>query len=634
MIHVVLLSLLVGKTDLWRLFPQEADVTAAPGLVRLPIPEDVLRACRGDLSDIRLFDANNKEIAYVVDSGEMLVEKKESVRLEVKKVSRTAEAREGAATLYHEAFDTTAPPDGEWTLVFDTDASEIVRTLKITGVDKDDVAQPLAAGVSLFRLPHMQAERLSVPITVKGLRRLVISLDGEAAGYMQPRMTAQRRALYGGTDLLRVPLVKTNEIDQGKRTIATFARPVGLVPSALALSTDTPLFDRRVRVLDGEPIGSARLFRITNVDYTELRVGRPHSDALRVEIDNEDSPKLEALAITALVRQPVLAFNAPPGAITLRFGGGRVERPSYDVVSLLQRPSTALPLLSTKLATLSARRANASFNPKPALAFAMRPGAPVDVAHFTHRCVLPLTPSPDGLASVVLPAAIVAVARPDLGDVRIVDKKAQQWPYLAERTPMPEMRPLLLALLHEEHTSKITLRDEFAPMRIDRLELDVSAPYVDRAAKIWSGDRVIKELRLTRKKDEEGPIVIDLEPIAANALTLEVQNGDDAPLAIEDARARHLRKKIFVTAPAGDYVLLTGNADLQAPSYELEAARDTVLAVTASDSEPGTLGKNPDYRVTANLGAGGRGLQIGLWAAIAIAVLVLGALTLRLAKND
>ncbi|MCC6809414.1 MAG: DUF3999 family protein [Deltaproteobacteria bacterium] len=658
MITLLLLSLLAAKPDLATVFPREADVqTNAAGLVRLPLPSEVLRACHGDLADVRVFDGAGKEIPYLIDSGDQLLEKKETVRLEIKKVQRHETPHQGAPSLYEETFDVSAPPDGEWALVFDTKALEIVRSAKITAIDKDGVARELAAAASLFRLPHMQAERLRVPISITRASRLVVSIAGEGKGYMEPSLSVERRTIVGGNDLLTLPLERLSEAQQasehGTRTAVTFARPAGVLPRAIALSTATDLFDRRVRVVDvgrgvtETTLGAARLFRIhgfVDVSETELRLSDAWGDRLRIEIENEASPPLEALTASAIVRQPVLVFFVPASKATLRFGGGRVTRPRYDVGRLLSDISESLGKRSSegatqlfigKLAALGPLRDNPRFNQKPALAFAMRPGAPIDVSTFTHRAILPLVPSADGLASFTLPVELAAVARPDFGDVRVVDKKAQQWPYLRDRELQPETRPLLVSSEAEDKASRLTLKDAFAPMLVDQIELDADAPYFERAATLYAvgkEKRVIASTRLTRKNGDDAAIVLAFSPERAAAFELVVQNGDDAPLVFTAARARHVRPQLFVTAPAGDYVLLAGNADATSPSYELAAIEDTVLAVSATAALPNVVEKNPDYRLVANLTTQDRALHAGLWLIIALAVIVLGALTLRLAK--
>ena len=37
--------------------------------MRLELPAEVLGACRADLSDLRVFDAAGREVAFVVESG-------------------------------------------------------------------------------------------------------------------------------------------------------------------------------------------------------------------------------------------------------------------------------------------------------------------------------------------------------------------------------------------------------------------------------------------------------------------------------------------------------------------------------------------------------------------------------------
>src|SRR5262249_55456494 len=74
---LALLAVLIARpaaaadADLRQLFPSAADVGAGPrgALGRLPLPAAVLAACRPDLADLRVFDAQGREVAYLVDAG-------------------------------------------------------------------------------------------------------------------------------------------------------------------------------------------------------------------------------------------------------------------------------------------------------------------------------------------------------------------------------------------------------------------------------------------------------------------------------------------------------------------------------------------------------------------------------------
>ena len=59
------------QPDLARLFPHEAQVHVpkGKGLARLRLPPEVLEATRGDLADVRLFDAEGGEVPFLLDSA-------------------------------------------------------------------------------------------------------------------------------------------------------------------------------------------------------------------------------------------------------------------------------------------------------------------------------------------------------------------------------------------------------------------------------------------------------------------------------------------------------------------------------------------------------------------------------------
>jgi hypothetical protein len=87
-------------------------------------------------------------------------------------------------------------------------------------------------------------------------------------------------------------------------------------------------------------------------------------------------------------------------------------------------------------------------------------------------------------------------------------------------------------------------------------------------------------------------------------------------------------------APRGD-VLARGALDRRpdGPRRARAGARDTVLAVRSTAATLGAFGRNPSFRPMTRLSAS-FGLQdIALWAALIAATLVLGGLTLRLARE-
>jgi len=250
-------------------------------------------------------------------------------------------------------------------------------------------------------------------------------------------------------------------------------------------------------------------------------------------------------------------------------------------------------------------------------------------------------PSSEGLSLLRLRAEDVAHARPDLADVRVVDAAARQWPYVLEPDAAREWQPLEIASpLRRERASRYRLGLPVALVRLDQIVLDTDTPFFDRAFRLTATledkrERTLAQGRLVQRIGKPRPVSVDFPPARVVALELVVQDGDDAPLEFRAARARLVLPELFLAAPAGDYFLLVGDPKASAPSYELSRVRDVVLAVSSAPVEAKASGPNPDYS-RARLAIERRGdlvPQVLLWSVLVAAVVVLTALTLRLARS-
>ena len=465
-----------------------------------------------------------------------------------------------------------------------------------------------------------------------------------------------------------IPLRELSRLTADGHTLIEISRPRGLVADVLRVETSTPLFDRPVTVRDegpgtGEsPLGASRLFRMQGVspadDLQQLALRPALGDRLVVDISDGDSPPLESLSFAAVIRQPALIFavtEATSGVptATLYFGGGRAHRPRYDLGSMpvaagqtltgqraqaaayLRDPSAASP------AWLGELQSNAAFDGSPALAFAMRPGATVDLRLYSHRRPLEITASHDGLSRVQLTPEELAVAREDLADVRIVDGQGQQWPYLME--PRAAKTDVLVSVKGPSgsNPSRYQLQFPVSPMAVDQLTLETEASFLDRPYRLnatIAADGEKKETpvaagRLVRRALDRGPLTIMVPTRRVRSLELLVSDGNEAPLRLA-SHARVPVPELFVAAPAGRYALIIGNPNDGPPRYELAQVREVVLALDGAPVQPAQLEKNPEYSVRARLQAGNAPQKIVLWIVLAAAVATLAFVTLRLARNE
>jgi hypothetical protein len=645
------------------LFPDEADVYAdAPGLTRIDLPPEILAACLPGLADLRLFDTEGNEIPFLLDSPRAgTIFEKETLDTKPAEVAQTETPREHGPSLRRETYTlagpTTASRGGTWTLVVTTAVPTFVAHAHVTWDGG-------SADGSMFRLSSPRpAEKLSLPLAATAPGRVTITLEHEQASWLTPsfRFESDRTIDHAGKGTIPLAIVGTRSAHG--TTVVDLARPRGVVPEALRFAASTPTFDRTITVNDGGPrhagtLASGSVFRLdaqSGVEELDLPVQPAHGDRLRVSIDDGDSPPLAGLSVTAVFGQPSLVASlAPSGGVApaaiLRFGGGRANVPRYDLAAfgadpgreLYGKRAEALVRIYDPAATRAARlgpiRPNPAFDRTPALEFAMRPGAAIDAGTFARRRPVRLAPSPEGLSRVRLDAADLAALSSDLADLRIVDGSSRQWPYLLERGDGSIESPLAAAVSTKDRRTTYRLTPAVSPLTANRLAIDADVPFFDRAFKLAgvdeSGhDRVIAAGRLARATSDPMPVAIDFPSTRLAKLALTIEDGDDAPLPLRSFIARVPVPDVFVAAPAGSYALLLGSRDTTAPSYELARVRDVVLSVAAGDAEAGPIEKNPGLSLAARITRGKGAETTILWVALIAAVVVLGTLTLRLARK-
>ena len=676
-----------ATVDLRRLFPREADVTtevtAAPGgLSRLVLTAEILGDCRPDLSDLRVFDTQGREVPFLVDAGPAppgVIEQRRRYEPRLLDTTRAEIHRDNGPPLRRESFDLSPPdgpppvgapsggalPDGGWDLVATIRHPEFVARARVEAIAPDGAVTPLVAEASLFRLGGARpAEKTRLPLPDLRGARIRVILETEQPFWLEPAFAFESARVLDHADRIAVPLERLSSRSDGGRTIVDLERPTGLVPDLLRVETTTANFDRTVTVWDEGPtsadgaLGSAAIFRVAGlvpVGIQEVPVRGARGERLRIEIDDGDSPPLVDLAFAAVVRQPSLIFALPPapGTAVLRFGGGRAHPPRYDLRALL--PGPARPLSGQRAAAaallydpaivrparIGPTRPNPDYDGTPALAFARHPGAGIDPGIFTHLRRLTVPDAPEGLSRLRLTPEDLAVLRPDLSDLRVADARGRQWPYLVDRAAATDLVALSVDGPGRGGAGKSTydLRPPVAPLVVERILLDTDAGYFDRVftleARFGGGDnRTIARGRITRPVGDPRPVGIDIGPMPVERLLLTIEDADDAPLAFRSARARVSLPEIYLTAPAGPYTLLMGAEGQAAPRYELERVRDVVLAVAAVPIDAAPLIANPDRSLAARFVGPARRQTLLLWIVLLAAAAILVTLTLRLARRE
>jgi hypothetical protein len=193
------------------------------------------------------------------------------------------------------------------------------------------------------------------------------------------------------------------------------------------------------------------------------------------------------------------------------------------------------------------------------------------------------------------------------------------------------------------HQTRYTLAPRWRPLRLDGVEIEVDAAFIDRPFTLVGRDeagveRPLAGGRLRRAAGMRAPLRITLLDTRVTELVLAVENGDEAPLSLTAVRALCPLSELYVAAPPGDYALLAGDPEATTPQYEIAGLRATVLSVPAVDATTKPGGPNPTFSrgaATARHIAGGRVLpRLAVWIVLVLAVVVLTLLTLRLVRRD
>jgi hypothetical protein len=612
------------------LFAREADVFApGTGLTRLELPADVLRACRADLSDLRLFDATGQPLPFAVVRGpEAAVRARVAPNqpaqvLEAEQRSTGPTERPELVETYVLATPATSDP---MRLRLRVEAAELTRSLRVTYLPQAGAPMLLARDTTLFRSAEL-GEKLAIALGPLGPGRVRVELTGQGEA-LKPSFEWEGEPVADEPTPLRVELQARSERSEPGRTLVILERPAGVVPSALSLTTDTRSFARQVRVFDAEPnrrlgpLGAARLVRgegLAQPAALEVPLATAQGSRLEVEIDDGDSPALTALAFAARVAAPTLVFDAPaasgegPGAV-LRFGGGRVRAVRYDLSALVTDAVQGLDgsarLAGLPLGRLGVARDDPRFEAAAPLHVLLGAGASLDASDYAHRRSFDVPPSATGVFRIALTPNDLAAARDDLADLRIVDEAQRQRAYLLVQDDAAREVPLGQIEATRDPLSKTTLYAlelPAQPLATEGLTLAFDGAQFDRAfelhGRMLQGQLVtLASGRLTRALGQpDAEITLDFARTPLAGLELTVHDADDAPLTLKAARTRLAMPTLYFAAAPGSYALLVGHPQAEPPHYELASARQALLAVDSAALTPAELEPNPGHGASGTL---------------------------------
>jgi len=333
-----------------------------------------------------------------------------------------------------------------------------------------------------------------------------------------------------------------------------------------------------------QSIANGTLFRIAlqgqqPASHLDFRLGAQFVEPeLSVVVDNRNSPPLEIESVTVRWVPPVLGFVAPlHGAYTLRFGNAAALAPNYDLTAL----SAKLRRVGSSV-TAGPIEPNPNYRRPESLPLLEPLAGAIDVGPWQYRAAVRMSES--GIQRITLPAVVLSHADPSSKDLRLV-REGHQIPYLVERTaPTQELHPILEPIANEKEPelSRWRLKLPFDALPLKRLSCRAKTRTLfERSAVLFDearderGNQARREVgrAIWRHTGSEAPpdLTLDLVgKVASSSLLLEVENGDNLPLALESFVLQlAVTQLVFKAAPGPESWLYYGNPKALAPRYDL-----------------------------------------------------------------
>ncbi len=645
----------------WR-YRRAVTIAGSESLASLALPPELSAKAASLSRDLRLVDETGREVPYLLD----WTSEREGLatwRVAVKDVRREKEeAREVSAIRSQWTLDLGEPrtftdlalrvPDVAFAWHVRVEASLDGRGFEV--VQKDAALFDQTWNNERVRRTEI---RFEAPVTARYLRLTARSASDSRALEIEGASVTLRRRLKGDAwsmDVTAEPLAAPE--GAGTRTTRYLLNASSLLPfDEVEIVCDDQAFSRRARLVEESGgsgkkaemrLGEGSIFRLRASDAViagesvRIPARSGSGGGLYLEVDDAGSPPLRSLKVRLHGSRVRLVFPVSSRSLTLYYGNEATRAPAYDIEGLRPRLAQAL---GTAAASVEPEEANPLFKRDPPLRFAATLGAPLDPSKWRRERAISRITEED-VYTITLRAADLATLRPDLADLRVVNHDNKQVPFLIdpdfadERVALKIQRPATAPA----HRSLFSLGPKGAgpgdpATRVSRIEIEVSDAFFERPARILhSTNQTQREvpfsLTLSRKPPSSSPLVLGASA-PLDAMTLEVDDGDNAPLDLRSAVAIVRVPRIVFKAAPGTLRLLLGNRSAEAPRYDIAGLRSELLAYSAIAAHAGALGDNQGSRPSLFSGFDTAPRGALVWTAILVAIVALVALTLRTLKG-
>lgn len=628
---------------------------------RLAVDVALLAGVNRGLSDLRLFDANAREIPYLLVSRPLDEPAwRRAVILPVASIDSDKKKESGFEADLGEiqAIDR---------LRLDGLPAPFLKRVRLEGSGDRARWTLLVAEGTLFDLPDEQLRQTELAFAAGAYRYFRLTWDDTNSGRVPPPALAELRlvSIVMPPPPLTTRLAVERRPSEPGRSRYRIRLPGPHLP-IIALEFDlggghvlraAAAYEARLSGAEAAPVllGSGTLRRVVQGSLVAASLRMPITPPTEAQIDlladDGDNPPLDVRGVQAIFADvPWIYFESDGTALTARYGNPAVGRPRYD----LEAVRDTLRIETVADAAWGEPRArNADENTAAAAPPLPIVGASLDPA--TFRYVRAIPPGGAGLMALPLDAAVLshsAGAPAGFADVRVIDASARQVPYLVERAAEPLSIDLRLEQLGQAPAwlkagpakpSVYRLAWPFERLPSPRLVLTTSARVFQRSLTVGierepdarHRDPWFETLAQTgwAHADQDRPasaLTIPLPSTDAKELLVIVEEGDNTPLPIAAPRVLLPSYRLrFFREQGAALRLAYGRPDLAPPRYDLALLAPQLLG--AAVTEIVADGEGPR---SADSAASALVSPRMFWGFLAVAVLVLVGLIARLLQKE
>jgi hypothetical protein len=327
------------------------DPVAKNGLYKMLVPSEIRSYSKDDLSDFRVFDAENKEVPYflVTNAAETRVDKFEEFPI----VSKISDSKKSTSI---EIKNPKAQINGLELIIAN---SEVTKKYSISGSNDQKEWFGLVNNGELNDLKSEVTTEvlkdISIPLCSYRFLKIVFD-DSTTLPINVLKIGNAHTSFYkGALQEIKVKSLQTTQVSTEKKTLIKieFDFPQFIDKLVFNINKAT-LFKRTARIYtNNERTEKHKIvkyqdniahFSVVSNQSNAFEIGNTKQEVLYIEIDNQDNPPLEISTIK-FYQKPIFAVadlksNTP---YTIKTGYPNLMPPNYDLAYFKETISDTLP---------------------------------------------------------------------------------------------------------------------------------------------------------------------------------------------------------------------------------------------------------------------------------------------------